>query len=378
MPVTDLRMKPAELRRIRDRLGLTQAAFAEELGLHANSLARMERGEMTIGRTVERLARLLMEQAEASEATVSTVTEIRDLDRHNERVSLALFQSFSPELLEVIEAAVGLCKTFAHSYGQNWSGADDARDIDYCMRQLDAANEEELKAMLKERPRPKGTQGDLLGRVQDALDREWARWVRGLLLLFLGRSFLFAVLDLMRLRLTASTIHLRNLAETIGLLAVMRDDPGVAETWTSIQNDDDGKRFHRRYNQRITTEAEAFNLRGAHEFGSESAAHVRWASVAPGVRYGESEQRGRRFQEMKLAHQEGDPDRPQFVLLQVLYLLRTQERVFRALIDVLPEANDPVLIEQRVPAFGRAVDDLWKKFFRAFPEDAKRWKEQAS
>ena len=52
-------MTGAQLRRIRKRLGLTQVGFAEELGLHPNTVARKERGEEPTGGTVEKLARLL-------------------------------------------------------------------------------------------------------------------------------------------------------------------------------------------------------------------------------------------------------------------------------------------------------------------------------
>jgi transcriptional regulator with XRE-family HTH domain len=52
-----------ELRRIRDRLKLTQVAFAARLGLTANSLARLERGERGVSETVAILARLLAHKA---------------------------------------------------------------------------------------------------------------------------------------------------------------------------------------------------------------------------------------------------------------------------------------------------------------------------
>ena len=54
------RMTGKELRRIRQRLGMTQAAFADEIGWHSNSVARAERGEMVIGPTAAHLARLLL------------------------------------------------------------------------------------------------------------------------------------------------------------------------------------------------------------------------------------------------------------------------------------------------------------------------------
>jgi transcriptional regulator with XRE-family HTH domain len=52
-------MKGAELREHRMRLGLTQKQMAERVGVHSNSLARMERDEMTISEPVARLIPLL-------------------------------------------------------------------------------------------------------------------------------------------------------------------------------------------------------------------------------------------------------------------------------------------------------------------------------
>lgn len=45
------------LKRYRKRLKLTQVALAKKIGVHANSLARMERNEMTISEPVSRLVR---------------------------------------------------------------------------------------------------------------------------------------------------------------------------------------------------------------------------------------------------------------------------------------------------------------------------------
>lgn len=52
-------MTGKELQRHRQRLGLTQKEMAERVGVHWNSLARMERDEMTISEPVARLVRLL-------------------------------------------------------------------------------------------------------------------------------------------------------------------------------------------------------------------------------------------------------------------------------------------------------------------------------
>jgi transcriptional regulator with XRE-family HTH domain len=54
-------MEGKELRALRKRLGLTQRALAERVGVHPNSIARQERGEVGIGEPLARLVRLLAE-----------------------------------------------------------------------------------------------------------------------------------------------------------------------------------------------------------------------------------------------------------------------------------------------------------------------------
>lgn len=52
-------MMGIELAKIRTQLKLTQRKMPQAVGLHWNSLARMERGEMTISEPVAKLAQLI-------------------------------------------------------------------------------------------------------------------------------------------------------------------------------------------------------------------------------------------------------------------------------------------------------------------------------
>ncbi|HYG76349.1 MAG TPA: helix-turn-helix domain-containing protein [Planctomycetota bacterium] len=62
-------MTGKELRSIRDRLQLTQEKLARNLGVTPNTVARWERGEMTIGPTVAAAVQYLAAQAAAKPAT---------------------------------------------------------------------------------------------------------------------------------------------------------------------------------------------------------------------------------------------------------------------------------------------------------------------
>ncbi len=55
-------MNGKELRRIRKQLELTQVQLAEELGIHPNSVARQERGEIGISEPVARLVKMIAKQ----------------------------------------------------------------------------------------------------------------------------------------------------------------------------------------------------------------------------------------------------------------------------------------------------------------------------
>ncbi len=59
-----VRVQGKELRKIRQQLNLTQAKFADLIGVKGNTVARWERGVLPISKTIELLAQLLAEKDE--------------------------------------------------------------------------------------------------------------------------------------------------------------------------------------------------------------------------------------------------------------------------------------------------------------------------
>jgi len=55
-------MTPTALRRLRRRLGMSQAKLAALIGVHANTVARWERGELGMRPTTARLIVLVTSQ----------------------------------------------------------------------------------------------------------------------------------------------------------------------------------------------------------------------------------------------------------------------------------------------------------------------------
>jgi DNA-binding transcriptional regulator YiaG len=56
-------MTGKEVRAARRKLGLTQAAFAQRVGVERNTVTRWEMGILTVGRTAGILIRFLAQQA---------------------------------------------------------------------------------------------------------------------------------------------------------------------------------------------------------------------------------------------------------------------------------------------------------------------------
>jgi hypothetical protein len=71
--------------------------------------------------------------------------------------------------------------------------------------------------------------------------------------------------------------------------------------------------------------------------------------------------------------QEVDEDRPLGFILETLFLLETQVRIFVGLLTAMPEITHPILIGQRLPMLGRKVTELWSLLDQRFPQDVDRW-----
>lgn len=68
-------MTPRQLRDFRQRLRLTQATFADCIGVTANTVARWERGEINMRPTTARLIEMLMQTTDLTKPTLAKPEE---------------------------------------------------------------------------------------------------------------------------------------------------------------------------------------------------------------------------------------------------------------------------------------------------------------
>lgn len=98
-------MTGEELKELRTRLALTQAALAKEVGVTANTLARWERGESSVPEAAEKLVRHLIDNRQSPASAVSWAQAVVR-DAHHRAIIEALNRRLDPEVFEA--CAVGL------------------------------------------------------------------------------------------------------------------------------------------------------------------------------------------------------------------------------------------------------------------------------
>ena len=59
---TECAVKPEEMKRIREALGMTQEEFADEIGVHRVTVAKWEGGDRTIPEPVARLVQRIRDE----------------------------------------------------------------------------------------------------------------------------------------------------------------------------------------------------------------------------------------------------------------------------------------------------------------------------
>ena len=91
-------MRGGELRQIRNRLGMSQARLATEVGVDSNTIARWERDEVPIGATAEILIKRLDSQRRRSPDSAKSGHVTRD--EHHQQILLALEGHLDPEIFE--------------------------------------------------------------------------------------------------------------------------------------------------------------------------------------------------------------------------------------------------------------------------------------
>jgi hypothetical protein len=139
---------------------------------------------------------------------IPDIDQLLNADEANVRTMREVLAGVSADLPRLLNEASVLYTTCSRSFGQGGS--------------------EYLRAMISDR---------------NAREELKASLIRGLLLNEIGGLYAMAVADFLRMRVTAPYAYVRLQCESLALMKLMRQNPGIAEEWVAIETDDQGKRF---------------------------------------------------------------------------------------------------------------------------------------
>lgn len=286
---------------------------------------------------------------------VPEIDRLIECDAANIAECKRLLSEVSPSILEAINDAVVLYATVNRNYGQSVEEIGHFDEIHRLLDERGLESDAELIPVANSDPEVKGV-----------LDRFRDRDLRGAILVRIGvlSSQLFA--DLFRIRMTAPYAYLRVQVESVALLEIMTGDPSISVEWSDVGTDDrKGREFFNKYKSKVFANLERRGLKTVYDMASGIAVHSRFSGLALAATFAHRSENGRWERSTEVRPQEFDPDDPLPFLMFCVYALRTQLLILKALVEVVPELNDPILRNERVPRLGTILD--------AVVEDVKRF-----
>lgn len=278
-----------------------------------------------------------------STTEVTDVDELISCDSANVEVCKSALADVSPCILEAIAGASSLYVTLNHIYAQ--SSENHFVEVEETVERLGLDSDGLLLDLAKTDPTVRGV-----------VDRFVSRDARALLLARLGVLHTQAFADFFRMRVTAPLAYLRIQAESVALIVLMSREPSIAQEWSDIRTDEDGRRFYRSYQNRVVGVLQDSRLLNVYELASGGAVHSRFAALARSMSITHTSEDGKFRREYLVRAQEFDPDDPVLFYVTVAHALRVQENIFRELVRSVPEIDDPIFTADRIPRFAALVD----------------------
>jgi hypothetical protein len=138
---------------------------------------------------------------------MSELRKLIDADQDNIKEVERLFANFSSEIHDTIEDTAQMFNALCRAFGQKAKDDPEQDAINDIGKQLGSKNTKELLSILDSSAEIDSQIGKLVRTGRIALDRIWSRRVRGILLIYTQRCFMWAFTDLCRLRITSAFGH---------------------------------------------------------------------------------------------------------------------------------------------------------------------------
>jgi len=295
------------------------------------------------------------------------INQLDEMDRENFKVSLANLAQFDQSLPDICDDVSTYFKLVATLYSEN--AADDA-DISIIRSVEDRVTAEQVSDIADQQAESDDPE---IREAVMAFHRSWSRRMRGILLQLAYKQYMFSITDLLRLRVINAMGYLRNQIESFALMSLFMSEPSRAREWMNIRSDQDGRDFYRSTQSAIASFRAKHDLDFAWEMASGSSQHVRFSSAILGMESEAYTQDSQHVHEIRVSFQEANRSQPESFILRGLTILRTQDRLFASIPDVLPELESSDHLRNAIDHLREKVDRLYARVPQVFPEQARRW-----
>jgi len=204
-----------------------------------------------------------------------------------------------------------------------------------------------------------GDAGDSTTDAKVSLHGQVALMARAHLSLRVERDLLFAVSDLLRLRLSSATGYMRPVAECFAQMVLLAQDPTMGEEWFASASR--GKAFHDRWHSRVVGVIKELGIHGEYLRASNLALHSRSSGTAMGTLLGHK--RNPTPGKIELAYQETDD--PRILVINFGLILALYRKALQHGRRLYPELEDAIADTDELKRFLDLERKVWSRVLQA-------------
>jgi len=295
---------------------------------------------------------------------MSEIEALLKADENNSRQTKRLFNDFDPELYDSFDDLANIFQALTRSFGCGASDGEDLNEINE-IAQKEGLDEVSIIEILKKSGPVDDDQSSELYKIVYSY---YSRRARGLLILQTFRSFMYASTDLFRLRVTSALGQLRVEIEAVALMNIFQSNNKLSHEGFNIRNDEQGRTFFFKTKKQVNQFCQRHDLEAEWNLASSASQHARFVGLIDGLSTIDDTVNDRYVNQFQLALQDFNSDQPEALIIRALYVLRTQGKLLLPIEISLPEVNDPLVKETRIPMFHKKVARLYDVFSKKFPQ----------
>jgi hypothetical protein len=276
---------------------------------------------------------------------MNRIDDLLKADINNAAKTKQLFYEFDPLLLEAFDDVTNLFEILFQSFDFGATDNQDRAEISQLAEEFKVSEN-----YLKENN-----------------NRFFSRRAKRLLLFNAYRSFMYAAVDIRRLRSISALGQLCVEIESIALIGIFQTANDIAEEWFRSKSDEEDRAFFSKIKKIVIEFCRKNHLLTEWNLASTGSQHARFAGMVEGLRIENFSKDGRYINNFSFSLQDFDPNHPEGLIVRALYILRAQTKIFSALKLSLPEAFELFFRVTNISLYNTKIEKLFKNFEKKYP-----------